>query len=116
MQTWATEVPAAPEINPETLEYFVHMIVRKYSFSDKYEEKRYGYVPLYSLALKRVSPHYRKHLEYLKETGVIDINDAYSKRQHFTKAYRLRPKYKYSKPVAKQLTDRRLQQIGRAHV
>jgi hypothetical protein len=108
MQDWCTKVAPDSNIDPDILEYLVHMIMRKYSFSDKYEEKRWGYVPLYSLALKRVSTQYRKHLVYLQKTGVIDINDAYSTKQKFTKAYRLKPKYKYAKPVAKELTNRRL--------
>lgn len=113
MQHWADTVDAR-HINPDVLEYIVHLIVRKCSLSDKYEEKHKGYVPLYSIDLKRVSAHYRRHLRYLHETGVIDINNSYSTMTGKTKAYRLRLHYKHQKIVARELTNRRLLRLSRA--
>jgi hypothetical protein len=114
LENWSTKITADGDINPDVLEYIVHMILRKYSFSDKYEEKRKGFVPIYSVTLKRISQHYRQHLEYLRDTNVIDINDAYSTTRKFTKAYRFRQEYKFAKPIAKQLTNRRLLRLHNA--
>ena len=114
MSEWSNRVPQNPTIDADVLEYLVHMLMRKYSFSDKYDNEKFGYVPFHSEHLKLVSTRYRKHIQYLKDTEVIEVNDSYSTREKFTKAYRLRPKYKYATPLAKRLTNRRLLRLHNA--
>jgi hypothetical protein len=108
MQTWAETLPEGCKIEPEILEYIIHMIMRKCSFSEKYEDERFGYVPIHSRCLKRVSSHhYKQHIDYLEATEVIEVNQRYSSGR-FSKGYRLRAKYKHGKLIAKALTNRRL--------
>ena len=80
MSEWSNRVPQNPTIDADVLEYLVHMLMRKYSFSDKYDNEKFGYVPFHSEHLKLVSTRYRKHIQYLKDTEVIDVNDSYSPR------------------------------------
>lgn len=97
--------PSVKAIRRDKLLYIVHLVVYLPAVKKELRHQT-GYVNLSSeLLIKTISNTYLRHIEYLCEIGVLEVNNRYSNRKHFSKSYRLAEDYRTSSIVVVKLKD-----------
>jgi len=86
ISTLKPHLDTLPEAHARELARFLSLFISL----QRRNKCRNVFINVSSRYLKSISVHYRKRLEELQRLGVLEINETYSKENHFTKSYMVR--------------------------